>query len=131
MLSSWRTTHLKHNWTQIYKIYLIMKKKKRKIWDNRCFYTTRICSWSSKRSEYLQEYFWKITHICNWIMSGFWSKWWKVTLNWRWEKHKRGGGGLHFQGEFTKNVISNYKYSSTQERDFLCSSTQARYFPML
>jgi len=33
---------------------------------------------------------------------------------------------LHFQGDFTNNVISNYKYSSTQARDFQCSSTQAR-----
>jgi len=38
---------------------------------------------------------------------------------------------LHFQGDFTNNVISNYKYSSTQARDFQCSSTQARDFPML
>ena len=38
---------------------------------------------------------------------------------------------LHFQGDFTNNVISNYKYSSTQARDFQCSSTQPRDFPML
>jgi len=36
---------------------------------------------------------------------------------------------LHFQGEFTKNVISNYKCSLLNlARDFKCSSTTARDF---
>ena len=34
---------------------------------------------------------------------------------------------LHFQGEFTKNVISDYKCSLLKlARDFKCSSTTAR-----
>jgi len=35
---------------------------------------------------------------------------------------------LHFQGEFTKNVIYDYKCSSTTARDFQCSRTQSRDF---
>jgi len=35
---------------------------------------------------------------------------------------------LHFQGEFTKNVISDYKFSSTTARDFQCSRTRSRDF---
>lgn len=74
-LSSWRTTHLK---LDIYKIYLIYKNKRETICIFLCLSK---CSWSSKISEYLQEYFWKISHICNWTKSDSWSKWWKVALN--------------------------------------------------